>query len=188
MPKIGSVYIDVVYADQPKRSVKVTSHPVESGENISDHVKSDPYTINISGVVVGPDAAARLKKLEAYQRKGAMVAYVHRTIARGVVIEKFDTDHNVKVANGFAFTITLRQIRVAKATPIVNMKVPAKSKIQELIKKGQQQKEKPKAIKEKKKKQDKKKGKEKDKSTKAVKSKTNGLTPAQAAAKNGNRV
>lgn len=203
MAKLGSVDIDVVFSDEPKRKATITEHPVEEGSAISDHIRTDPISVSIKGIVTGHNAFTKLKKIEAYWKSGTVLNYIHRTAFKNMVIESFDTAHTVQVGNGFEFTISMREMRIAEASAVKYMAVPARVKIKPVVKKGVQQKQKPKQIKETKKKAKKKSSSKKSKTTKKNQpstTKTNttksgkssltksGLSPAQLAAQNGNRV
>lgn len=157
--KLGGVSIDVVYSEKPERSVKTTDHPVESGEPIVDHVEKQAYVLNITGIITGPDAAARVRKLEQFQDSGKPLLYVHRNSVSNVIIEMFNSVHDSNTAGGLSFTMKLKRIRIAKATPIAAMSLPTKSQAAKVGNKGLQQKTKPAS-----------------------------LTPAQKAAANNNRV
>lgn len=169
MAMLGGVLLDVVYSEKPERSVKSTDHPVESGEPIVDHVEKQPYVLNITGLITGKDAAARLKKLERLQESGTTMSYTHRNGVSNVILETFNTVHDVDTAGGFTFTIKLKKIRIALATPVEAMTLPTKSQVAAVANKGIQQKQTAKQQKE-------------------TKAKTKGQTPAQKAAANGNHV
>jgi hypothetical protein len=139
MPYLGGVYLNTVYSDKPSRSVRTTDHPIEQGESIVDHIERIPVTISISGVVTGPDAAARLAKLEDLQNKGALLTYTHRVKYDNVIIEKFDSDHGKEVAGGFTFSMTLKRVRMVKAAPIKVMKLPQRVQAKKVTNKGRQQ-------------------------------------------------
>lgn len=112
---LGGIELSVVDSDDPNRSVDVTEKPVESGQDIADHVKQKPDSISISGVVVGDDAWSKLKKLKDLMKKGELLTYTNRIVYSDVVIEKLNTSHNVSTRNGYEFSITLKQVRVATA-------------------------------------------------------------------------
>lgn len=170
MAMLGGVYLDVVYSEKPERSVKTTDHPVESGQPLVDHVERQPYVLNLTGLITGSDAAARLKKIENLQDSGTPVTYVHRNGVSNVIIETFNTVHDSSTAGGFSFTMSLKKIRVALATPVQAMKLPTASQVKAVANKGQQQKAKP------------------SQQKKAAAKKSNKKTPAQLAAENGNHV
>jgi len=41
--KIGSITIDAVLSEKPVRVSNITSHPVETGEPVSDHTYDENY-------------------------------------------------------------------------------------------------------------------------------------------------
>lgn len=159
MAQLGDVYIDVVYSEKPEGSVKSTDHPVESGEPLVDHIEQQPDTLNLTGVITGTDAPARLRKLEQYRKGGEVLTYTHRNGMNNVIIESFNRVHDNTVAGGFTFTMRLKQIRIALSSPITVMAVNTKAQAAPVANKGQQQPQQP--------------GK---------------MTPAQLAAANGNHV
>lgn len=182
MAQLGAVYLDAVYSDQPKRAVKTTDHPLETGEAVTDHVQLDPLTIGITGIIVGSDASVRMKRLEEYQKKGTLLTYVNRISAVGVIILNFDSTHGKDVGNGFTFSMTLKRMKVSQATPIKEMSLPVRTQVKEVTNKGVQQTQTAAQIKAANKK------KEEKASAAVVKSTVKGKTPAQAAAAGGNRI
>lgn len=50
---VGVVQLDATVNEAHERSAAVTQHPVEQGVNITDHVRPEPATISIDGVVSG---------------------------------------------------------------------------------------------------------------------------------------
>ena len=192
MAQLGKVFLNTVYADSPSRSVNITSRSVESGEPVSDHVKREQSSFNISGIIVGKDSAARMKKLEKYMYDGQVLKYVNRITATGVLIQGFNSNHGAEIKGGYAFDITLQEIKIVKSATIKGMNLPksVRVKVKETTKKGTQQKQKTKQIKKTTKKttKAKKTSKAVKTTTKAVTSTRSGMTPAQAAAANGNHV
>lgn len=49
--KIGSIVVDVTTNEKHHLGAKATTHPVEQGSNISDHVILDPVELTIAGVI-----------------------------------------------------------------------------------------------------------------------------------------
>lgn len=191
MAQLGKVFLNTVYTDSPSRSVNITSRSVESGEPVSDHVKREQSSFNISGIIVGKDSAARMKKLEKYMYDGQVLKYVNRITATGVLIQQFNSNHGAEIKGGYAFDITLQEIKIVKSATIKGMNLPksVRVKVKATTKKGTQQKQKTTQIKKTTKKTTKaKKTSTAVKTTKAVASKRSGMTPAQAAAANGNHV
>ncbi len=183
MPYIGDVFVEVVESDQPGYSVKVTSHPVESGGSVADHVEQQPLSLTINGRITGKDAASRLQKIKKYMEDGTMVSYRNRIAVTGILIVDFKPVHDKTDRKGFAFTITFTSVKIAKTSIEKEMILPKRAKVKAKENKGNKQKKSTKSIKGK----NKSKKKDKDKVT-AVSAKVGGMTPAQAAAKNGNKV
>src|SRR4051812_43565615 len=48
---IGTIWVDVSISEKHSLSAAVTEHPVESGSNITDHVRPEPRVIQIEGLV-----------------------------------------------------------------------------------------------------------------------------------------
>ena len=67
--KLGDIILDTVYDEHPKYSVNVTEHPIEDGQSIADHVERESDKMDISGILTGPEASAKLSKLIRYQNK-----------------------------------------------------------------------------------------------------------------------
>jgi hypothetical protein len=57
---IGPIWIDVSISEQHSLSADVTEHPVESGPNIVDHVRPQPRTVRIEGLVTNHPIEAPL--------------------------------------------------------------------------------------------------------------------------------
>ncbi|HSH51253.1 MAG TPA: hypothetical protein VK982_05985 [Bacteroidales bacterium] len=115
--KLGDVEFDVITSESPKDSATVTDKPVESGQDISDHVKQNSSIINIRGQMT-EDAADKLQILKRYQKDGELLKYVGRNIYSNMVIEEIDREHGVDNRNGFQFNIKLKQVRIATAKEV----------------------------------------------------------------------
>lgn len=139
MALLGGVLLDVVYSDKPTRQTTATQHPIENGESIADHIERKPTTLSISGVILGPDAAARLTKLEDMQKKGQLLTYTNRVRYDNMVIQSFDTDHGKETKNGFIFSMSLIRVIVAKPSPVAGMALPQRVAAKPVANKGRQQ-------------------------------------------------
>ncbi len=139
MPQLGDVYINNVYDEKPQRSVKTTDHPIEGGDNITDHTEREPDSMSISGVVVGLSAANRLNRLDQYMKNSELLTYVYRNLKKNVIIKSFESTHDAEVANGFKFSMTLKEIRVAKPSIVKSLDKDKRTQAAELENKGQQQ-------------------------------------------------
>ena len=115
MAKLGSYKIGVV-EESGAFGVEATKHPVEKGVSLTDHVQRELETFTISGKVVGTNAA----KVEAYfktqMNAGKPVVYIGKMRLSNVIILNFNKTHTSSVSNGFGFSMTLREVRIAKSS------------------------------------------------------------------------
>ena len=110
--KLGDIEFDVIESENPNDSVEVTDKPVESGQDVSDHVKQNPSMLSIKGRMT-EDAAHKLQRLRQYQRDGALLTYIGRNIYSNMVIVDLDREHGASNRLGFDFNITLKEVRIA---------------------------------------------------------------------------
>ncbi len=111
---LGDIELSVVESENPEYSNDITSNPVEQGTDITDHVRQNPISFSISGVVTGEKAAETIARLRKYQNDGAMLRYVGRNAVDNLIIEKLSTTHDNSIRNGFTFDISLKHVRIAK--------------------------------------------------------------------------
>lgn len=116
--KIGDIEISVVSSESLSNRALVTEKPVEKGENVVDHTKKQPISIDLVGVIVGDDAWDKLNKLMKLQKDGTLIKYIHRNALDNMVIEEINSVHDTKTRNGFTFNIRLKQIRIATAKEV----------------------------------------------------------------------
>lgn len=121
---LGDVLLDTVEADNPSHNYEVTEKAVEEGENVSDHMKAQPATLSITGIVVGDDASTRLERIKKYQADRELVTYTNRVIYSNMAVENIGTSHSRDIANGFSFDIQLKQVRIAASKEIQITNVP----------------------------------------------------------------
>lgn len=115
--KLGDVEFDVIESENPKDSATVTDKPVESGQDVSDHVRQNPSIISLRGQMT-EGAADKLTILKRYQKNGELLKYVGRNAYSNMVIEELDREHGVTNRNGFQFNIKLKQVRIATAKEV----------------------------------------------------------------------
>lgn len=111
-----------------KRGVSVTEHPVESGLDITDNVKRNAMEISITGEIVGSNAAQVLAKITKLHQSGSYVKYIGRNILSKAIITEFDTSHPNTIHGGCAFTMSIKEVRIAKK-PLVVKKTSVKKQI-----------------------------------------------------------
>lgn len=121
---INNYYV-FVESEDVTRGVSISEHPVESGLNITDNVKREPKVISISGEIVGKNAANVLSKIEALHQKGNYVKYIGRNTLNKCFISSFNSSHPNTIYGGCAFTMELKEVRIAKS-PLVAKKASGK--------------------------------------------------------------
>lgn len=139
MATLGDVFLNVVYAENPRKSVTTSDHPIEDGESIVDHIERQPVTMSISGIVTGDDAGVRLQKLKEYMDNGEQLEYIYRNWLSNVIITDLDTTHDSTVDKAFKFNMTLKNIRIAQSSAIAELDVPQKVQVAEVKNKGRKQ-------------------------------------------------
>lgn len=116
MALINNYYVFV--ADESvTHDVETTSHAVEKGEPITDHVKRNPYVISISGKIVDHDnkkASDILSALLKLQSEGSLINYLGRNYGGNFQIQSFNTSHPNTVWGGCEFDMTLKEVKIAK--------------------------------------------------------------------------
>lgn len=113
MAYINNIWV-FVETEDVARGVEVSTHPVESGLDITDNIKRSPIAISITGEIVGENAATVLSSLTALHQQGKYIKYSGRNILNNAIIEKFDTGHPNTIYGGCSFSMDIKEIRVAK--------------------------------------------------------------------------
>lgn len=138
MPYINGVILDVITDVAVSETSETTDHALEDGEQITDHVKANPITITLKGVILD-EAESKVLQLRKYREEGEKIAYDYMSPLQNMVITSFGRDYNAKIKDGYAFTMTLKQIRVVKVAAFVSMPVAIKAQTKPVTKKGRQQ-------------------------------------------------
>lgn len=125
---LGNVMLDIVEPETVNMRNSITEHPVETGQRITDHVRSEADEITITGACVGSDAFEKLRTLRDYRTNANILIYTHRNVFAGMVIESLDTVHRKGNRLGFDFSIKLKRVRIVSATPALQVKSVAASK------------------------------------------------------------
>lgn len=125
MAKLGKIKIvNEKESDNPE--VEVTSYPVERGIPITDHVQRKPEITSISGFLLGKNPNKDFAYLKKQMYAGKLLNYTGRKVAKNVVITNLSRDIG-EYKNGFAISVELQEIRIAKS-PFVKKKVKAAGK------------------------------------------------------------
>ncbi len=129
MAKINDVYI-TAEKETVNYETDITNEPVEDGEPLTDHVQKKPRILSVGGKIVGKnntEADAKRTKIIRFMEQGKLVKFIGRNIFSGL-IASFSAEQDYKVANGFIFSMTIKEIKIAKSA--FNKKLPKPIKIQ----------------------------------------------------------
>ena len=138
MASINGIPIYVI-SEERQYENETTDHPVEDGQDITDHVINLPIVFRIEGEYTGPDAGqidAQLREL----RKGRFVKYVGRALMYNAVIESYSSNVDSSIANGFRFSMTLKNVRIAKTSTVSLLSPAMKAQVKEVGNAGRVQK------------------------------------------------
>jgi len=129
---LGDIELTVVESEEPTYSNKTTDNPVDKGVSMTDHSEPDSLQVTIKGVVTGSDAEKKRNKLIFYRNNSTMLTFTGTNIYTSMIIQNFVPTKDSSISNGFKFSITLKQIRVAtsknSAIIIKNLNIQNKSK------------------------------------------------------------
>lgn len=114
MALLNNMYIHVV-EEKVSENTEISAHPLEEGADITDHVKTIPYTVSLSGYIVGVDAWPTIKAIRSLIKSGKLIKYSGRNIFANCVIKSFETEHPKEVWGGASFSMVIQEIRVAKS-------------------------------------------------------------------------
>lgn len=106
-----------VKSEDVSTSIESSSHPVEKGEPITDHVQKQPIELSISGKIVNQGkvkAADIVKKIEGLQKSGSLITYVGRNTISNLLIQDFQKSYVNTNWGGCDFSMTLKEVRIAK--------------------------------------------------------------------------
>lgn len=115
MATINGLYV-FAESESLSRDVTISTHSAETGLDISDNVRRNPYAISISGKIVGKDSAVVQSKLASIMNKGILVNYSGRNYLYNGLITKFETSHPNTVYGGCDFTMEIKEVKIAKSS------------------------------------------------------------------------
>ncbi|MCZ8518888.1 phage baseplate protein [Paenibacillus caseinilyticus] len=137
MAILNGMYL-MVEDEEPDYDIDVTEQPVEDNVNLVDHVQRKPVRMPISGLIVGEDAAQIRENLKSLQNNASIVEYDGRNYFVGL-IKGLRTRHTNKVANGFEFSFTLVEVRIAEASYAESLPAPIRAQAAPVISSGRKQ-------------------------------------------------
>lgn len=127
MALINNLYV-FVEDEEVSHDIEATSHPVEKGVDITDHIQRKPIELSLKGKIVdyeGKKATEVLDTIKKLQTGGSLVTYKGRNILYDLQIQSLSTTHPYTTWGGCDFNMTLIEVRIAKSaytTPITAYK------------------------------------------------------------------
>lgn len=116
--KIGDVIFSTTTGEDATLTCDITDKPIEGG-NVADHGDYKPLTMSVPGIIIGDDAQEKKEKIQKYMMDIAVLRYVGIETANNVCITSFGISRSVSIANGFAFSMALKEVRIATGTVVV---------------------------------------------------------------------
>jgi len=101
---------------------KVTSNPVESGADITDHIVNETARFNVAGTIIGGDKA--INALKAMRDKRDILTYTGRSRMTNLVITSLTFDFSVTNKTGCAFRAAFQEIQLATSERVEVGKMP----------------------------------------------------------------
>lgn len=115
MAALGDLVFDVVEQEQPSFTNTITDKPVESGMNISDHIRNEPTTLTVKAIFSGSEAMDKYSELvemkdsdELFAYSGGLGTYTN------LAIENISPMKDASYGDGYECTITLKQVRIVE--------------------------------------------------------------------------
>lgn len=115
MATINGLYV-FVEKEEVSYGVDVTEHTVETGIEVSDHVKRKAVTLSISGEIVGKNASSVLSKLRSIHQGGTVCKYAGRVSLSKCLITEFSIGATHEIWGGYEFSMTLKEVRTASTS------------------------------------------------------------------------
>lgn len=117
MALINDTYVFVLSEDVTQE-FQATSHPVEEGIDLTDHIKRSPLSLDITGEMIGADYMNDFEYLSNLARDGELVEYIGLHTVSDAVITKITSTGSSEIHGGISFTMQIKEIRIA-ASPYV---------------------------------------------------------------------
>lgn len=117
MAILNGIYI-FVEQEQWSDDVEVTEHPTESGVPTTSTARNRPLELSITGKFVNVQsmtAAVIANKVRKLKSDKSLINYSGRRGATNMMITGFSLDYNNKNSGGADFSMTLKQVRIAKS-------------------------------------------------------------------------
>ena len=118
MAILNGMYIHVT-DEKVTNDVDTTSHPVESGIDITSTVRKKPFALSLSGKLVDygdTKSYEVLAKIKSLQASGSLIYYRGRNVCSSMQIQSFESSHPNTNHGGVDFSMELAEVRIAKSS------------------------------------------------------------------------
>lgn len=123
----GQLEVDASPTQTHEREAAVTEHPVETGGVVVDHVRQQPRSLKISGVIEDRDAAyATLNRL--METAALLTVRTSLETYQGVVLSALSVPRDAAAGDALQFSATFRRIVFAESQR-VEVKKPPRAKV-----------------------------------------------------------
>lgn len=134
-----SIVFDSTTSISIDRSASVTNHAIEKGSDVTDHVSSDPITVNFSAIISDADwdpldpmsffnknVKERLDLLKQWMDNKEILKYFYYGESiENVVIESYSEEQSVDLGQGRQLQFKLKKINIVESKT-VDAKSPVK--------------------------------------------------------------
>jgi hypothetical protein len=134
---------------QESQSAQITTHAVEKGSDVQDHIKYDPETVTLSIVITDDDLSVtdpmsflnktvseRLDQLKTWRDERELLTfYSYEKDYEDFAIESFGSDQSIDYGSGRSLSLTLKKIVIASSVT-VDITTPTVPKVGSVAKKS----------------------------------------------------
>jgi hypothetical protein len=132
---VGGYFFDAVFKTQHTSKLRITSHPVQGGANISDHAYMEPLSVTMDigmsdanpSPILGQFVSAGNKSQSAFdelrkmqESRTPLDVYTRFKAYTNMLIEEISVPDDVKTSTGMRATLMLRQI-IMVDVPVVKV-------------------------------------------------------------------
>lgn len=128
--QVSNVFIDATVSEDHSYNNRVTNYPLENGSSISDHIITEPFTLNISGIVSDTplnilsifnrsvDSMNRLIRI--VEQKEVITVVTGIKVYTDMVITSLNIPRNIQSGQSLTFNIEMQKLRRDNST-VVNI-------------------------------------------------------------------
>lgn len=127
--QVGAIALDATVSEEHSADADITSHPVEDGAPVSDHIRAQPDTITLQGIISDTpiseadrratddtESAGRAEKafhaLRQLRDTGQVVDVITGLhVYRSMAVKSLRAPRDARTGDALRFTITLAQVR-----------------------------------------------------------------------------